>query len=180
MTSFVCTVVHLVSSGESLVEGQPLDLNCSISGHLPTNGRHKIKFTYLSPNNFNTCCNDLELNESLHSDEHGLSCSCKLSAHSTLSDSGNYSCIATVDNKNISSDVIDLKVQRNWHTIIIAAAGSGSGLIVVLVLALSTSLGIAHVIRRRRRPPEPPPPRQEEGERLLDGEYDGIRENQGM
>ncbi len=147
--SLTRTDIHLVSSGE-LVEGQPLKLTCTVVGHTPK-GNDKVKIHYWSSGEriANCSSNTTELLKS-DIDHDMLTSTCELSAHSTQSNSGDYSCSASIGDMVISSADMALNVEPriDWKTIIGAAVGSGAGLIVLAFLAIV----ISYKIRNHRNP----------------------------
>jgi hypothetical protein len=151
--SLTHTDIHLVSSGE-LVEGQPLKLTCTVVGHTPRDN-DKVKIHYWSSGErIANCSNDtIELLKS-DIDHDMLTSSCELSAHSTQSNSGDYSCSASIGDMVVSSEdmVLNVEPRIDWKTIIGAAVGSGAGLIVLALLAIV--IKISYKIRKH---PEPVP-----------------------
>lgn len=176
------TDIHLVPPRE-LVEGQPLQLTCNISGHTPTD-IHKVKINYWSRSSGDpiaNCSNDEATHKLPESDiDHDvLTSTCKLSTHSTQSNSGDYYCTATTEHMEVSSEDIAVNVEPriHWKTITSAAVGS-AGLIVLV-----SSLLLAIVIRKsyvkcKHRPGVPPEEEiADENVHLLHNDRDGIREN---
>ena len=151
--SLPCTDIHLVSPGE-LVEGQPLKLTCTVFGHTPKDNK-KVKIYYWSSGEpIANCSSDVTEvpNSDFDSDYGTLTNTCELSAHSTQSNSGNYSCSASIDDMEVSSENVALNVEprKGRKTIIGAAVGSGAGLIVLALLAIIISV----IIRRHRNQEE--------------------------
>ena len=152
--SLPCTDIHLASPGE-LVEGQPLKLTCTVFGHTPKDN-NKVKIYYWSSGEpiANCSSNATEApNSDFDSDYDILTNTCELSAHSTQSNSGDYSCSASIEDMEVSSENVALNVEprkTGKKTIIGAAVGSGAGLIVLALLAIVISV----IIRRRRNQEE--------------------------
>ena len=146
--TYTHTDIHLSSSGE-LVEGQPLKLNCTVFGHTPKDNS-KVKIHYWSSGESITNCSGDTTELPSPASYIILTSICELSAHSTRSNSGDYSCSASIDNMVVSSEGVMLNVEPRigWKTITSAAVGSGTA---VIVLALAIIISIIYVKIRRRR-----------------------------
>ena len=176
-----CTDIHLESPGE-LLEGQPLQLNCTIFGHTPKD-INKVKIKYWSGSSGAPIANCSNVN---HEANHGfdydiLNNTCELSAHSTQSNSGDYYCTASIGDMEVSSEDVVLNVgpRIDWKTIVGAAVGSAAGLIVLIILL---AIIVVKITRCRPNPEPGVPPAAgpqyggEEGENvhLL---HNGLRED---
>ena len=110
--SLTCTDIHLAPPPGELVEGQPLKLTCTVFGHTPEDNT-KVKIYYWSSGErIANCSSDTtELpNSDIH--YHKLTSTCELSAHSTRSNSGDYSCSASIEyNMVVSSEDVRLNVE---------------------------------------------------------------------
>ena len=172
--SLTCTDIHLAPPPGVLVEGKPLKLTCTVSGHTPKDN-NKVKIHYWSSGEpiVNCPSDTTELpNSDIH--YHKLTSTCELSAHSTRSNSGDYSCSASIEhNMVVSSGDVRLNVEpgKDLKIIIGAAVGSGVGVVVLAFLAINIS--ISYKIRKRRR-------HQEQGNeraRLLDNDNADVGDN---
>ena len=150
--TYTHTDIHLASSGE-LVEGQPLKLNCTVFGHTPKDNS-KVKIHYWSSGESIANCSGDTTELPSPSSYVILTSICELSAHSTRSNSGDYSCSASIDDNNnimvVSSEGVMLKVEPRigWKTKTSAAVGSGTA---VIVLALAIIISIIYYVKRRHR-----------------------------
>ena len=173
--SLTCTDIHLASPRE-LVEGQPLKLTCTVFGHTPKDNK-KVKIHYWSSGELIANCSSdtTELpNSDIH--YHKLTSTCELSTHSTQSNSGDYSCSASIEHMAVSSKdvVLNVEPRKDLKTIISAAVGSGVGVVVLAFLAIN--MKISYEIRKRHQNR-----RREEGgnehAHLLDNDHAGIGDN---
>ena len=147
--------ILLAPAGElHVAEGQPLKLTCTVFGHIPKNN-NKVKIHYWSSGEpIANCSSDTtELpNSDINYDV--LTSTCELSAHSTQSNSGNYSCSASIEDMVVSSGEVHVVVnvesrnvepRKDLKTIIGATVGSSAGLIMV---SLTTCIVIIYVRRK--------------------------------
>ena len=142
--------VRLAPAGE-IVEGQPLKLTCTVLGHTPEDSNVKILYDRYSGKSIANCCSDTTDPNVSNSDNdyHNLTCTCELSAYSTQSNSGNYSCSASIKDMVVSSGefevVVNVEPRKDLKTIIVAPVGSSAG----LVLLATCIVIILYYVRRK-------------------------------
>ena len=116
-------------------------------------------------------------NESNNSVPHkSLIRTCEVNSRTNLSNSGYYSCGVTIVNEdtNLSSDLVNVNVERDWEKVIIGGSVGFAALILIAIIIAINIIAFV-VIKRRRREYRP-----EERRPLLIEESMEIGHNRGI